>query len=279
MTDKLVESDLDGLDNINHNDLAEQLEAEKKTNSEAEESFEAPTAESTAPKTEVPQKFEGKSVEEIVESYSNLEKQYGKQGNELGELRKLADTLIQKNLQESQATNAQSELPPLKEDDFLTDPVNSVRRIVEEALQPIKGVIEQTTADTTINRLQTKHPDLEQIVQDVDFQKWVMESMPRQDMWQRASTGDFNYADELISQYKALHGQHAAAQEQQVKTEKEKELQAATSVASGISSDGSQKSKPTYRRAELIRLQIEDPRRYQELSPEIYQAYSEGRVR
>jgi hypothetical protein len=279
MTDKLVESDLDGLDNINHNDLAEQLEAEKKTNSEAEESFEAPTAESTAPKTEVPQKFEGKSVEEIVESYSNLEKQYGKQGNELGELRKLADTLIQKNLQESQATDAQSELPPLKEDDFLTDPVNSVRRIVEEALQPIKGVIEQTTADTTINRLQTKHPDLEQIVQDVDFQKWVMESMPRQDMWQRASTGDFNYADELISQYKALHGQHAAAQEQQVKTEKEKELQAATSVASGISSDGSQKSKPTYRRAELIRLQIEDPRRYQELSPEIYQAYSEGRVR
>ena len=279
MTDKLVESDLDGLDNINHNDLAEQLEAEKKTNSEAEESFEAPTAESTAPKTEVPQKFEGKSVEEIVESYSNLEKQYGKQGNELGELRKLADTLIQKNLQESQATDAQSELPPLKEDDFLTDPVNSVRRIVEEALQPIRGVIEQTTADTTINRLQTKHPDLEQIVQDVDFQKWVMESMPRQDMWQRASTGDFNYADELISQYKALHGQHAAAQEQQVKTEKEKELQAATSVASGISSDGSQKSKPTYRRAELIRLQIEDPRRYQELSPEIYQAYSEGRVR
>jgi hypothetical protein len=279
MTDKLVESDLDGLDNINHNDLAEQLEAEKKTNSEAEKSFEAPTAESTAPKTEVPQKFEGKSVEEIVESYSNLEKQYGKQGNELGELRKLADTLIQKNLQESQATNAQSELPPLKEDDFLTDPVNSVRRIVEEALQPIKGAIEQTTADTTINRLQTKHPDLEQIVQDVDFQKWVMESMPRQDMWQRASTGDFNYADELISQYKALHGQHAAAQEQQVKTEKEKELQAATSVASGISSDGSQKSKPTYRRAELIRLQIEDPRRYQELSPEIYQAYSEGRVR
>ena len=279
MTDKLVESDLDGLDNINHNDLAEQLEAEKKTNSEAEKSFEAPTAESTAPKTEVPQKFEGKSVEEIVESYSNLEKQYGKQGNELGELRKLADTLIQKNLQESQATNAQSELPPLKEDDFLTDPVNSVRRIVEEALQPIKGVIEHTTADTTINRLQTKHPDLEQIVQDVDFQKWVMESMPRQDMWQRASTGDFNYADELISQYKALHGQHAAAQEQQVKTEKEKELQAATSVASGISSDGSQKSKPTYRRAELIRLQIEDPRRYQELSPEIYQAYSEGRVR
>jgi hypothetical protein len=120
---------------------------------------------------------------------------------------------------------------------------------------------------------------LEQIVQDVDLQKWVMESMPRQDMWQRASTGDFNYADELISQYKALHGQHAAAQEQQVKTEKEKELQAATSVASGISSDGSQKSKPTYRRAELIRLQIEDPRRYQELSPEIYQAYSEGRAR
>lgn len=279
MTDKLVESDLEGLENINHNDLAEQLEAEKKTSSGTGESFEETTAELDVSKTGVPHKFEGKSVEEIVDSYSNLEKQYGKQGNELGELRKLADTLIQKNLQESQSTSVQNKLPPLNEDDFLTDPVSSVRRIVEEALQPIKGAIEQTTTDTTINRLQTKHPDLEQIVQDIDFQKWVMDSVPRQDMWQKASAGDFNYADELISQYKTVFGKHAAAKEQQVRTEKEKELQAATSVASGSSSDGSQKSQTTYKRAELIRLQIEDPRRYQELSPEIYQAYSEGRVR
>jgi hypothetical protein len=280
MADKLVESDLGELDSINHNDLAEQLKAEKITSDDnTNELAGEASVESTAPETPVPPKFEGKSVEDIVDSYSNLEKQYGRQGNELGELRKLADTLIQKNLQESQTNPEQDALPPLKEDDFLNDPVNSVRRIVEEALQPIKGALEQTSTESTIGRLQNKHPDLEQIVQDIDFQKWVMESLPRQEMWQKASTGDFNYADELLSQYKTLHGQHAAVQEQHVRTEKEKELQAATTVAGGSSSDAGQKSKTTYRRAELIRLQIEDPKRYLELSPEIYQAYSEGRVR
>jgi hypothetical protein len=37
-------------------------------------------------------------------------------------------------------------------------------------------------------------------------------------------------------------------------------------------------SKKSYRRADLIRLQIEDPDRYQQLQPEIMAAYAEGRV-
>ena len=58
MTDKLVESDLEGLENINHNDLAEQLEAEKKTSSGTGESFEETTAELGVSKTDVPHKFD-----------------------------------------------------------------------------------------------------------------------------------------------------------------------------------------------------------------------------
>ena len=280
MTDKIVDSDLSNLGEIDTSSLTSQLEAEKITgNSEESISTVEDVAEQTVPDTTVPPKFQGKSVDEILASYSNLEKQYGKQGNELGELRKLADTLIQKNLQESQNNTGQQDLPPLKEDDFLTDPVSSVRRIVEEALQPIKGALEQTTAETTISRLQTKHPDLEKIVQDVDFQKWVMESVPRQEMWQKASAGDFNYADELLTQYKDLYSIKQEAVQQKVQTEKEKELQAATAVASGASPDAVSTGKPTYRRSELIRLQLEDPKRYADLQPEIYQAYSEGRVR
>ena len=98
-------------------------------------------------------------------------------------------------------------------------------------------------------------------------------------MWQRASGGDFNYADELFTQYKSLHGIQQAQQKEQVRTEKERELQAATAVASGSSQDAVSQSKPIYKRAELIRLQLEDPRRYADLQSEIYQAYKEGRVR
>ncbi len=273
MTDRIVDSDLDNLDEINHNDLAKQLEGEKVTNSEE------PVPEEKSTDTTVPPKFEGKSVNEILASYQNLEQQYGKQGNELGELRKLADTLIQKNLQESQNDTVQQEERALTEDDFLANPVDSVRRIVEESLQPIKGALQQTNSENTMSRLQAKHPDVEAIVKDLDFQKWVMESVPRQEMWQRASGGDFNYADELFTQYKSLHGIQQAQQKEQVRTEKERELQAATAVASGSSQDAVSQSKPIYKRAELIRLQLEDPRRYADLQSEIYQAYKEGRVR
>ena len=212
-------------------------------------------------------------------NYQNLEQQYGKQGNELGELRKLADSLIQKNLQEAQDTPVQEQEKRLSEDDFLANPVDSVRKIVEEAIQPIKGALQQTNTDTTMSRLQAKHPDVEAIVKDLDFQKWVMESVPRQDMWQKASAGDFNYADELFSQYKSLHGIKMEQQKEIARTEKERELNAATAVASGASQDAVSKGKPTYKRSELIRLQLEDPRRYADLQPEIYQAYKEGRVR
>ena len=54
---------------------------------------------------QLPPKFEGKNVDEIVKSYANLEQQFGRQGSELGELRKLADSLIQKNLQDTSPTS------------------------------------------------------------------------------------------------------------------------------------------------------------------------------
>ena len=44
-----------------------------------------------APSVEVPEKFRNKSLEDIIASYKELESQYGRQGQELGELRKVAD--------------------------------------------------------------------------------------------------------------------------------------------------------------------------------------------
>ena len=118
------------------------------------------------------------------------------------------------------------------------------------------------------------------MVGDVNFQKWVMSSTPRQDMWQRASSGDFEYADELLTQYKELHQITANKKTEEVQSNKEQDLRAATAMSNGASSEASESSSsPVYRRAELIRLQIEDPLRYKDLQPEILHAYKDGRVR
>tara|TARA_R110000772_G_scaffold4394_2_gene15478 strand:- start:2150 stop:2980 length:831 start_codon:yes stop_codon:yes gene_type:complete len=229
---------------------------------------------------QLPPKFEGKNVDEIVKSYANLEQQFGRQGSELGELRKLADSLIQKNLQDTSNTRSESLEKSISEDDFYSDPVNAVRKVVEEALEPMKSNLSQTKVDSTVQRLQAKHPDMADVVNDLGFQQWIMESTPRQDMWVKASNGDFEYADELFTQYKGNNTSQVQAQKEQKQVVKSKELEDASSVSAGASQDaGGSSGKTIYRRSELIRLKMNDPTRYGDLHGEIMQAYAEGRVR
>jgi hypothetical protein len=228
----------------------------------------------------LPPKFEGKNVDEIVKSYANLEQQFGRQGSELGELRKLADSLIQKNLQDTSNTRSESLEKSISEDDFYSDPVNAVRKVVEEALEPMKSNLSQTKVDSTVQRLQAKHPDMADVVNDLGFQQWIMESTPRQDMWVKASNGDFEYADELFTQYKGNNTSQVQAQKEQKQVVKNRELEDASSVSAGASQDaGGSSGKTIYRRSELIRLKNHDPTRYGDLHGEIMQAYAEGRVR
>jgi hypothetical protein len=229
---------------------------------------------------QLPPKFEGKNVDEIVKSYANLEQQFGRQGSELGELRKLADSLIQKNLQDTSNTRSESLEKSISEDDFYSDPVNAVRKVVEEALEPMKSNLSQTKVDSTVQRLQAKHPDMADVVNDLGFQQWIMETTPRQDMWVKASNGDFEYADELFTQYKGNNTSQVQAQKEQKQVVKNRELEDASSVSAGASQDaGGSSGKTIYRRSELIRLKMNDPTRYGDLHGEIMQAYAEGRVR
>ena len=270
-----AEENFDEVDNVE--DLTQRLGQELK--SEEEQVEEQPTE--NVETEELPPKFQGKSVDDIINSYVNLEQQYGRQGNELGELRKLTDSLIQKNLQEDATSQRTESLEKsLSEDDFYNDPLTAVRKVVAEALEPVKSNLSQTQVDSTVQRLQAKHPDLTEVVNDLGFQQWIMESTPRQDMWVKASNGDFDYADELFTQYKAVQKPQVKAEKEQSQAVKEQELEAASSLSSGSSQDAeASSSKTIYRRAELVRLKINDPQRYNELQGEIMQAYAEGRVR
>ena len=263
-----VEEKIEGLDTV------ARLQKEETTNEE-----DANSLETEKPVEELPEKFQGKSIEDIAKSYSNLEQQYGKQGNELGELRKLADSLIQKNLQESQTQSTADTIEQeLSDEDFVLNPVEAVRKVVEESLKPIKENLTQTKVDNTLQRIQTAHPDVSEIVNDTNFQEWIMATKPRQDMWARASNGDFDYADELFTQYKSLASRKDVEAENAIQRAKEEDLKAATAISRGASPDVGSKGKPNYRRAELIRLRMENPKRYDSLSNEIRQAYAEGRV-
>jgi DNA repair protein RadC len=89
--------------------------------------------------------------------------------------------------------------------------------------------------------------------------------------------GEFDYdsANELLSTFKQLRGVKAKQSEQASDATRAKSMKAAQVDVGG----SGESSKRVYRRADLIRLKMTDPARYETLSDEIMQAYSEGRVR
>ena len=223
---------------------------------------------------DVPEKYKGKHLSDIIKMHQEAEKLIGKQAQEVGEVRKLADELIKQNL----AGKAQ----PIKEEepevDFFENPQAAVRKTVDN--HPDVLAARQASQDFKKMQIQQKlaqeHPDFGQIVQDQDFANWVKSSPVRIGLYAKAD-GEYDYdsANELLTTYKQLKGVRARQTSDAGETQRKSSLKAATVDVGGTGESG----KRVYRRADLIRLKMQDPARYDALSDEIMAAYAEGRVK
>ena len=249
-------------------------EIEKPSEIEAEEQKQ--TQQEATPEPEVPkipEKYSGKSLEDIVKMHQEAEKLIGRQAQEVGEMRKLADQLIQQNLNKEQPVAKQE-----TEIDFFEDPKTAVQKAVETHPDIIaaREAAQQFKKMQTQQLLQQKHPDFAEVVGDGEFQEWVKASPIRLNMFAMAdSQYDFQAADELLSTFKQIRGVKAKQTADVGKQVLKQNLKAA-SVDTGGTGESSAK---VYRRADLIRLKMTDPDRYEQLQPEIMKAYAEGRVR
>ena len=225
-------------------------------------------------KPELPEKYRDKSLDEIVRMHQEAEKLIGKQAQEVGEVRKLADELIKQNLGSRQQQTRQEE----PEVDFFENPQKAVQRTVDnhpDILAARQVTLEMKRAQIQ-QRLAQEHPDFGEIAKDQDFANWVKSSPVRIKIFEQADSGyDFDSANELLSTYKQLRG----VKNKQVSDAGEASRKQ-TLKAVGVDTGGSgESSKKVYRRADLIRLKMQDPNRYDALSEEIMQAYIEKRVR
>jgi len=228
----------------------------------------------------VPSKFANKTTEEIIDSYTNLEKELGRKAQEVGELRKLSDSFLQAEV--SRQHNPQNNTPLETEDndvDFFDDPNKAVNDMIEnhpkfQEFQKFQNSQAQAGAKA---QLEQKHPDFTDVVQDKSFQEWVQDSPIRMQMFQAADSYNFDAANELLSNWK---DRSMISKTQEVKQQAESNRKDALKAGSteSRSSSGSGAGGKTYRRADLIRLKMEDPTRYESLEDDIFQAYQDGRV-
>ena len=221
-----------------------------------------------------PDKYKDKSLEDIVKMHQEAEKMIGRQAQEVHEVRSLADQLLKRQLDADNAVSVES----APEVDFFENPQDSIKRAIENN----PAVLEAKQANLEFKRMKTaqqlasKHPDFGTIANDTGFQEWVKASPIRLNLYAKADAEfDFGSADELLSTYKEL---------KQVRTnnvqETGKKQQAQALKAAGVDTGGSgEVAKKVYRRADLIRLKMTDPDRYEQLQPEIMAAYAQGRVK
>jgi hypothetical protein len=227
--------------------------------------------------SEIPEKYKGKNLEDIVRMHQEAEKLIGRQAQEVGEVRRLADELLKQSLAHNNVkTQPKEEIQP--EVDFFEDPQSHVNRAV--ANHP--DVLAAKQASMQLKQIQTqamlakKHPDFADVVRDGEFIEWVKASPMRLNIYAMADAQyDFNAADELISTFKQIR-----TSKTQQTTEAGNAVRKQNLKAAGVDVGGTgESSKKVYRRTDLIRLRMTDPDRYEALQPEIMAAYSEGRVK
>lgn len=260
---------------------------------------------------DLPEQWRGKSKKELAKMLADSQHLIGRQGSELGDLRKRVDFAVQASLaavqqRRSEATPAAAAAPaaPAKsavdDVDFFRTPQEAVAKMIAEspAIQEIRKTlgaeaqaraIERANAATA--RFNQAHPDAAKIMADPEFRTWVESSRIRSALLHQAHTKfDFDAGDELFSTYKALKKTAAPAPAaaapdvseaaRTLASQKRKQaLNDASAPTAGNAAPSQGGAKKIYRRADVLKLMEEQPERYEQLADEIAQAYREGRVR
>lgn len=235
---------------------------------------------STEDEEDLPSKYRGKSLKDIIKMHQEAEKLIGRQAQEVGEVRKLADDLIKRQLETGVKTTTEV---AAKEDeiDFLEDPDRYVKKAVENhpAIAEAKAQALALKQMQFAEKLQKTYPDFQQTVNDPEFVEWVKASPVRLQLYADADTNlNFDSAAELLGNWGYVKG--AVVQKQQQATQevvKQDRTKALKTAAVSTGSVGVE-SKKTYRREDIRNLMIRDPARYEAMQPELMAAYAEGRV-
>jgi hypothetical protein len=239
-----------------------------------EESVEAPVEEPSNAEDDLPEKYQGKDIKDIVRMHQEAEKLLGRQSSEVGELRKIVDDFVKSQIEASTSPQQKDE-----EIDFFSEPEKAIEAAIAKHPK-IREAEEMSMAmkqQAILTKLQSSHPDFSEIIQNEKFAEWVTGSKVRSELYERADKQfDYDAADELLSSWKER--QNIVQETAKVQEEDRKRQLKAASTGSTKGS-GEAPSRKIYRRADIIKLMQSDPERYQALAEEIRIAYAEGRIR
>lgn len=243
----------------------------------------------------IPEKYKGKTVDDLINMHQNAEKLVSRQGSELGQMRRMADEILQLKKPTTQVTE---ERKPVTVDALLNDPEQAIANAV--ANSPIGQ--RALRAEERANQLETriteseflaKHKNVAADVGDPAFLEWVNKNSLRQALAARASgNGDDTKRDfvaaknlwDLWDEHKELVG--TAQTTTTTTTEKQPKKVASSGIKASPAGQG--RAKPIWSRAKLMDLRYKvadgDPAavaRWNDpaFRERMHEAYAEERVK
>jgi len=226
-----------------------------------------------------PARLKGKSLAQVYQEFAGLEKEYSRQGNELGEARKLVRDFLE---QAVTPRAKEQEQPDPTDDDFALNPKASAERLLEKKLKPLQEALTVADQRALIADFNSRHPGFFQTAETADFQDWVKASPYRTRLFLAAGRYDMAAAEDLHTAWE----EHAAATTPapEVAEEKAQQKRAAvkrvtTETGGAGKQTGGKSGKPIYKLSELTRLYNTDRDRYNDMADDIRSAFAEGRVR
>jgi hypothetical protein len=232
----------------------------------------------------VPDKFKGKTAEEIARSYVELEKYQGQLNNQLGDYRSMTDRFL--SLEEKRVADLETAEPTEDEIDpteLLANPGKVLndyyekRRENDPAYNQLQERLDRIEGQVGTSVIQQKHQDAVEIANSPEFNEWLGANNFRARIAQDAAANqDVEALDYLLTEYKQDNGVTEAPQS----TQKESEVKRAKSVVTESTSSGnaSVKTDKRFSRRKLVNLKMHNPDEYAARSEEILLAYAQGRV-
>lgn len=238
---------------------------------EQQQQGQAPSSDTDNGQQTIPDKYQGKSIDEVVQMHQEAEKLLGRQSSEVGELRKVVDDFIRIKADEIKQQSPQTQQE--SEVDFFENPKEAVTNAIanSDEVKQMKDLLAQQQQQSIMSQLNEKHPDYTDIVKDAEFVDWLQKSPVRMELLKRADAYDFSAADELLSTWKQLQGVRDVS-----KQDRKQQIKAASTGGKG---SGEPVTRKIYRRSDIVNLMIKDPERYKANVEEFDKAYREGRVK
>lgn len=208
---------------------------------------------------DLPVELRGKSRAEIARAYVDAHKTIGRNGSELGALRRhaaLLEAMAQQPAHRTEAPAPESAGEHEMSDvEFFENPQQAIAKAISThpLLRGVKGAVEETLHKKSAEQFAKEFPDAEQTMADPAFRQWAAASPVRMKLLAAAHRDfDVEKAREVFGTWRDLKG-------------------AASAAKAG--------TKKVYSRSQLQRLMVERPEEYERRQEEFARAYLENRVR